>query len=141
MASRPHHGFTLVELIFVIVVLSIGFTGITNGYASLQRGLSRAEAAQKATQIAQSCAERMMSLRRLYAYGDTTVTNACTTAPAISETGYNAPAVTTATASATDGCPSGVTCSKVTITVSCPTTSAVCPSGVSSSLSMLLASY
>jgi prepilin-type N-terminal cleavage/methylation domain-containing protein len=138
MASRPHHGFTLVELIFVIVVLSIGFTGITNGYASLQRGLTRAETAQKATQIAQSCAERMMSLRRLYAYGDPTVATACNT---ISETGYNAPAVTTATASATDGCPSGVTCSKVTITVSCNGTSAACPSGVSSSLSMLLASY
>ncbi|SNS82625.1 prepilin-type N-terminal cleavage/methylation domain-containing protein [Noviherbaspirillum humi] len=141
MASRPQPGFTLVELIFVIALLSLGFTGITNLYANLQSGLLRAEAMQKATQIAQSCAERMMVLRRLNAYGDASVTNACSTAPAVAETGYNTPGVTSAAATSTDGCPSGGTCSKVTITVSCAGTTAACPSGVSSSLAMLLVSY
>jgi prepilin-type N-terminal cleavage/methylation domain-containing protein len=57
-------GFTLIELIAAMVVISVGFVGLARLFANTNAGLSSAEGTQRAAQYAQECAEHVLAVRR-----------------------------------------------------------------------------
>jgi len=77
-------GFTLVELVMVILLLSIGATVIVAGYGQVARSLSVNEDLQAATQLAQECGEYVVAARRdnpLIGYSGVTGANFCSGVP------------------------------------------------------------
>lgn len=57
-------GFTLIELIIVIVVVTIAAVAIGSAFAYMARSQVLASDLQRATQIAQECAEHIVGLGR-----------------------------------------------------------------------------
>ena len=143
--STGSRGFTLIELVAIIVLLSIAGTAILSLYGQVGRSLVTNQDTQTGTQVAQACAERILAFRRstLPGYGYANValganTGACsagftavggvTAAPTANVVAHN-----TASLSA---CPSATTgdCKLVTITVN--------SNGVpAANLSLLLVKY
>lgn len=64
MRRRFGNGFTLIELVAVIVVLSIAAAIFATGFAQLPRSLVVDEEAQTAGQLAQECGEHIVAFRR-----------------------------------------------------------------------------
>ena len=64
MRRRFGNGFTLIELVAVIVVLSIAAAIFATGFAQLPRPLGVDEEAQTAAQLAQECGEHIVAFRR-----------------------------------------------------------------------------
>jgi prepilin-type N-terminal cleavage/methylation domain-containing protein len=57
-------GFSLIELIIVIVVVSIAVVAIGGAFAFVSRSLALNEDQQRASQLAQECAEHVLSRTR-----------------------------------------------------------------------------
>jgi prepilin-type N-terminal cleavage/methylation domain-containing protein len=57
-------GFSLIELVAVIVVVSIAVALYAPAFVELPRGLNVDENAQTASQLAQACGEHVLALRR-----------------------------------------------------------------------------
>jgi prepilin-type N-terminal cleavage/methylation domain-containing protein len=57
-------GFTILELVIVIVVVAIGAVAIGSGFAVMSRSLGLNEDLQRATQVAHECAEHVLSQAR-----------------------------------------------------------------------------
>lgn len=118
-AKRRSYGFTLVEMIMVIVVLSIAAVTILNAFATQGRGLINADEWLIAQNLAQECAEYIARSKKDGAVTYATVdTNVCLPLPDI--TGYsltvNPVAVTSVDVAV---CPSATAdyCKDTTITV------------------------
>ena len=62
MSSRA--GFSMIELVMVIVVIAIAAVGIGAAFAHVSRSLALNEDLQRAAQVAQECAEHILSLAR-----------------------------------------------------------------------------
>lgn len=116
-------GFTLVELLIVMVVLGIAAVTIASLSANLFRGQAESRATVVGTQLMQECAELLLAKGRAdfadaALAGSAAATTACST---ISQSGYAAPTVTITTGnSATAGfaaCPlaSGSDCKRVAV--------------------------
>lgn len=109
-------GFTLVELIMIIVLLGIGLTGLMAMFGRSVGSLDENTDIQTGAQLVQQCAERIIGTRRQSTGGYALITNlTCSGLPL--PAGYLAHAVTVAphTGSA---CPGGANCNEVQITVS-----------------------
>ena len=61
--NRPA-GFTLIELVLVMIVISVGLLGLAAAFSNSARSLTTNETLQQATQSAQECAEKAMATRR-----------------------------------------------------------------------------
>jgi prepilin-type N-terminal cleavage/methylation domain-containing protein len=113
--SRRHaaRGFTLVESIITLVILSLAALGI----ATLSGNIFNADAGNKdlqvGVQLMQECAEQVLAVRRVSGYATTPSCNV-STMPAFS--GFGAPSVTT-TAYTGAACPTGGSCKQVVISV------------------------
>ena len=64
MRRRFGNGFTLIELVAVIVVLGIAAAIFATGFAQLPRSLGVDEEVQTAAQLAQACGEHIVAFRR-----------------------------------------------------------------------------
>lgn len=119
--ARRHcqSGFSLIELIMVIVILGIASVSIAAGYTQLGRSLLLNEDAQAAAQQAQACAEHLLASRRNLGYaamfGDCSLLGAYN--------GYGPPAVTTWVPVA-PSCPGGAACTGYEVTATYGTSGA-----------------
>jgi prepilin-type N-terminal cleavage/methylation domain-containing protein len=127
-------GFTLVELVLVMVIVSVGLLGMSRVFSNSAIALKTVERWEQVAQAEQECAEKVLSLRK--ASGISAVTSSTTCPAALSNSNLNA--ATVAVSTNTAQCPTGVTCKTVAITVT--TTSGVTPV-ISSTVTLLLADY
>jgi len=110
-------GFSLIELIVIIVVLGVASAFLTTTFIQLPRSLDVSEGAQTASQLAQQCSERVLARRRSTAVGfNTIITGTCVGLPTL--TGYAVTDVVT-DASGVAPCPSALanSCKRVVVTV------------------------
>lgn len=110
-------GFSLIELIMIIVALGIMGAFLATTLSQLPRSLDLSEGAQTASQLAQQCSERILARRRSSAAGfNTIVTGTCAGLPTLA--GY---AVTDVVSdvSGVAPCPSALanSCKRVVVTV------------------------
>lgn len=119
MRRRRQHGFSLIELVMVIMILGIASVGLASGYTQLGRSLLLNEDAQAAAQQAQACAEHILASRRNRGYAQRF--NDCAALGAFN--GYGPPAVTTWAPNAAQ-CPAGFTCAGYEVTATYGTTGA-----------------
>jgi prepilin-type N-terminal cleavage/methylation domain-containing protein len=112
-------GFTLIELIVVVVILAIGAATVSLMVANVGRHQSGNRDFQVGTQLIQECAEFILTKHRreqTYFAGLATSANCYGMA---SFSGWSAaPAVTVADHTGLAGCPTSGTCKLVTITLS-----------------------
>src|SRR5450830_1983983 len=139
MRRSRAHGFTLLELVGVIVIASVGMVGVTKMFSNLNLGLARAADEQTVSQFAQACAERILQTRRDYGLTSTRIATTMCDTPTL--TGYvrsvTLPANSTGTVS-TPVCPVGIVCRDATVTVCAGT----CASGATSaSVTLTMVSY
>ena len=114
---RRAQGFTLIELVVVMLIISGGLLGITSLFSNSVKSLSTNEDLQFAAQAAQQCAERVLALRRNTSqFTVSSISSTLCNAPADAFTRTLAVAPLTA-ASAPEPCLTGSTCSMVTVTV------------------------
>lgn len=136
-------GFTLIELVIVMVVISVGLLGLTGLFSNSTTTLTANENLQRATQYAQQCAEQVLATRR----NSTNFTVASFTIPTVcsgNSDGFvrtaTASAAYTNTGSACNGnaqcpCPSGGTINCRDINIS------VAKGATSSSITVMLVDY
>jgi type II secretory pathway pseudopilin PulG len=119
---RRSCGFTLIELVGVLLIVSVGFLGLAQLFSNMNLGLTKAESLEKTVQYAQACADYYFQTRRDLGYSSGSLTTTMCTpllSAADSSAGYTvAPGVPVATAAGTGTCPTGATCKSVTITAS-----------------------
>ena len=118
--ARPHRfagarGFTLVESIIVLVVLSIAAAGIISLQGNIFYGQSGNKDLEVGAQLMQECAEQILATRQQSGYSAVN-TNTCNTMGNVG--GFGAPCVNVTSDNAGAACPSGGTCNKVEISVS-----------------------
>lgn len=140
-------GFSLIELILVIVILGVSLAGLASMFSGSTIALATGEEVQKTAQYAQECAERVVAVRRNLGFTGTGINN--TTSGNITSTlcdpspdGYTrtltlGPNYAGSSCSGTtcSGCPSGAICRDVTISVQLTNGSG------SSSIQLMLANY
>jgi prepilin-type N-terminal cleavage/methylation domain-containing protein len=86
---RFQRGFTLIELIAVMVVISIGFVGIAGMFSNMNYGMNSAEAEQKVAQYAQGCADYVLQFRRDNGFSSSSITSSmCSSIISGSDSGY-----------------------------------------------------
>ncbi len=61
---RRDRGVTLIELVIVMLVISIGLVGLAGLFSNTATSLTTNETIQQATQYAQGCAEKAITTRR-----------------------------------------------------------------------------
>jgi len=116
-------GFTLVEMVMVIVILGIASVALMDQFVNTSKSYLIDERLQTATQLAQECAEHILAMRRVQGYA--AISSTCPTLPAT----YTTPgAVYAVTASLADVTPLTNTacftdpCKVVTVTTTFNTT-------------------
>ena len=114
---RQQEGFTLIELIVVLVILAIASVPLFGRFSQASMTLLSNERIQTAAQLAQERAETLMGWRRNLGYSAAQLTPGSTVEPlAGNYAGY------TRTTNITEppvgpGCPLGATCKEVVVTV------------------------
>jgi type II secretory pathway pseudopilin PulG len=86
--SRRQCGFSLIELVIIIVVVSVAAVGLLSLWTGIGRSAGQSEETQTATQLAQECAEHILAQKRVnptVGY-DNITTTVCNGLPAF--TGY-----------------------------------------------------
>lgn len=134
---RRASGFTLIELVIVMIVISAGLAGLASLFSNTSTSLSTNETLQRATQYAQECAEKVSATRHSPSGGFASISNTiCDTLPAL-PAGFTRSAVVTTisgTGIAPDPCPSGTNnCKSVLVTVT--------KGALSSSITVMLVDY
>lgn len=136
-------GFTLIELVIVIVIVSIGLLGVISLFSNTWTSLSTNETLQQATQYTQECAESVIAKRRSSSFASFALPSLCNGTTTVNSVTF----VRTATLGGlydTSGgcnghavcpCPSGGTnnCRDILITVT--------SGSVSSSITVMLVNY
>jgi type II secretory pathway pseudopilin PulG len=131
-ANRQSQGFTLIELVIIMVLISAGVLGMSSLFSISSTSLTTNEVRQQMTQYAQECAERVLATRRSGGFASVSSNAMCNTTadtpagllPAMA-TGFTR-AVSIGSSyingSGTERCPIGtntpIDCKDVTITVS-----------------------
>lgn len=134
VAARQY-GVTLLEMVLVIVILGLAFTALSGLFATAVRTLPVNDQLQSAGQLAQGCAERILSARRtpdfvFTAPVSTLVTSHC----AFTSTAYTLILSEAAGPLPPPLCPTGLSCRHLTVTVS-----PLAGSGAGAQLDFLLA--
>jgi prepilin-type N-terminal cleavage/methylation domain-containing protein len=119
---RPaQRGFTLVEMVVVMVIVAVGLLGLTRMFNDNVAAFTSGEDVQRAAQYAQECTERILALRRNLSYFGTTeiTTTACdsSTLPTGFARTITFGATDPYTGTSSTACPNGVSCRNVTVTV------------------------
>ena len=128
--EKRDQGFTLIELVLVIVLLSIASVGLVTLLGQLTNSLAVNNDTQAAAQQAQECAEYLLDARRRSGYSLGGISD-CSALPAFN--GFGPPAVTTTNPYSGSGCPLGASCKLLEI-------SAIFGSGASK-VTLLLTEY
>ena len=108
-------GFTLIETIFVMVLLSIAAVAIINLQGNVFNGQSGNKDLQVGVQLLQECAEQVIAVRRKSGFN---AVNTSTCSALGNYGGFGAPIVTLTSDNTGAACPSGGTCNKAVITLS-----------------------
>lgn len=130
---RRTRGFSLIELVIVMLIISSGALGLAAAYGNAARSLNINEILQQAAQYGQECAENALADRHDNGI-DALATFTCGTNPA----GFNRVVTSNvvATGTATSACPNGIQCRTITIT-----TTSTSNAALNSSITVMLASY
>lgn len=131
---RVSGGFTLVELVVVMIVVSAGLLGIVTLFGNNISALVVGEDNQRAAQYGQECAERVLAVRQIQGFDSVNIaTTMCDslTLPGGFVRTVAVPATYTGTT--TTACPNLATCRDVTVTVT--------KGSASSVTAIMLASY
>lgn len=117
--SRKRAGFTIVELIMVIVVVAIGAVAIGAAFAHVSRSLALNEDLQRAAQVAQECAEHILSFARPPRghYAAVPVAAGSTLCNGMAAAGFSRTVNVSAMAAAAPLCAAGWNCRRVQISV------------------------
>ena len=120
---RQSNGFSLIELIAVIVVISVGLAGLARMWGNASIAMPTGEEMQTTAQYAQECADIVLGTRRDIGFAALN-TNLCDPAPTgytrtvvLSNT-YNNTVTSVCPVKASCPCPDNATCRDATITVS-----------------------
>ena len=111
------HGFTLIEVVATMLLLSVASVGIIGMYSNVDRNLSGNQDIQTAAQLVQECSEYVLAQRRNNAavgYAGVTGSTFCSAALPVMA-GFNPPTTTITSPYAPAFCPT--TCKLVTISV------------------------
>jgi len=106
-------GFTLIELVMVIVLLGISMVGLVTLFGQLGGSLAINDDTQTAAQLAQECAEHLLAARRASGYSLGGISD-CSALPALN--GFGPPTVTVSDPYTGTACPGGASCKLFTIT-------------------------
>lgn len=125
-------GFTLIELVLVIIIVSIGLLALASMFGNNMRALAIGEDTQRAAQYGQECAERILAARRDLGFASisTTICDLMALPTGFART-VTVPATYTGTA--TSACPNLASCRDVTVTVG--------KDAVSSVITLMLVDY
>ncbi len=109
-------GFTLIELIAVIIIIAVAAVPLFGLFSQAGRSLLAEEKIQTATQLAQARAEYLMAVRRNRGYGDPEVSAPLTETLTGNYAGY------TLTTTVNDpflgpACPGGAVCKQLAVRV------------------------
>lgn len=133
MKSR---GFTLVEVMMVLVVLAVAATGIAGLQGNMFKQQSSISKLQVNNQLLLECAEQILAVRKYtsdgyynIATGTSYGTNLCGGLTALS--GYSVPTVTITDPYTGTACPSGSSCKLVVIS----------QTGAAASITLMLTNY
>lgn len=108
-------GFSLIELIMVIVVFSIAAVTLMSSFANVGTAVALSEELSVAKSMVQECSEFIVMSRRDTVNGFANVnSSSCSILPPTS--GYNPPQVTVTNTTAAP-CPAGATCKHVVVSV------------------------
>lgn len=139
MHARP--GFTLLELVAVLVMTSVAMLGMAKLWGNANRGLAQAGDSQALSRLAQDCAERIIQTRRDYGFGSALINSViCDPAPASFIRTVSVPASPT-TGSAGTACPVGAACRNIVVEVCAGSGTACAPGVVKSRVAVMLVSY
>lgn len=134
-------GFTLIELVAVIVVASVGLVGLARMFGNTNLGLARATDEQAAAQYVQECAERVLQTRRDYGLATTRLSSTMCATPTIQGFVRTLTFTSNYTGGASGACPSGIICRDATVEV-CAGATLPCPaSATRASATFTLVSY
>jgi len=120
---RGASGFTLIEVVLLMLVISFGLLGIASMFGNTSKALSTNETLQQAAQYAQECAEQVILKRRekTFAWADIAATM-CDTNASLAGTGFSRTVtvpndVVIGTGDATSACPNTRSCKNIRIQV------------------------
>ena len=114
--GTAQRGFSLIELVMVLVVLAVSATAILGQFSQASSSIRTNEHMQTATQLAQERAEELLATRRDQGYG-AIATGTTTDTLAGSYAAYGRTVTVTEPATG-GGCPVGATCKEVVVSVS-----------------------
>ena len=117
---KQRSGFSMIELIMVIVAVAIGAVAIGSAFAHMSRSLALNEDLQRASQVAQECAEHVLALARPPRghYAAVAAASPSAVCNGMAAAGFNRVVNVTAMAAAAPICAAGWNCRRVQITVS-----------------------
>lgn len=122
MNRLPCKGFSLIELVIVVVVVSIAAVGLLPLFGGVARSLNINEDTQTAAQLGQECSEHILAARRNPLLGYGAIDNAiCNALPAPLAGFTRTVAVTDLITSPCTVTTAG-TCKKVEVSIATPTT-------------------
>lgn len=108
-------GFTLIELVIIIVVLGLSSVALVSLYGQVAGTVGINQDINSAAQLAQECGEYLLQQRRDNGYAMGGVSD-CSALPAFN--GYGPPTVTLTDPYSGAGCPSLATCKRFNINAS-----------------------
>jgi prepilin-type N-terminal cleavage/methylation domain-containing protein len=116
---KSRRGFSLIELIITIVVVAIAAVAIGSAFAHVSRSLALNEDLQRASQVAQECAEHILSLARPPRghYEAVPVAAGSALCNGMAAAGFNRTVNVSAMAAAAPLCAAGWSCRRVQISV------------------------
>ena len=117
--TRARAGFSLIELVIVIVLVAIATAAIGAAFMQASRSLALNEDLQRASQVARECAEHVLSRARAPRGHYVAVAAAAPSAEcdALAAPGFNRVVNVTAMAAAAPLCNAGWACKRVEVSV------------------------
>ncbi len=120
MTTHRTDGFTLIELVIVMIIVSVGVLGLVLAFSNASKSLSINETLQQAAQYAQECGESAMVTRRnqgfaWFATNTFSCNNPSNFTRTVSVNTYTGPASGACNGNNPCPCPSGVACRDIAI--------------------------
>lgn len=109
---RRSGGFSLIELVIVIILLSISSVALISVFGQVSGSISINNDIQTGAQLAQECVEHILAARRQSGYDLGGITD-CSALAAFN--GFGPPTVSITDPYSGSGCPGGALCKLVTI--------------------------
>jgi prepilin-type N-terminal cleavage/methylation domain-containing protein len=113
---KTQSGFTLIELVLVIIIISIAAVPLFGMFSQAASSLLINEKTQTAVQLAQEHAEYLLAIRRNQDFNATELSGNTTEVLGGNFSGYNRSTLITQPPSG-PGCPAGASCKEVTVSV------------------------